>query len=113
MGRPRRAENVNDAVERLHLQAISGLERSFRDLDARAKEGEDVTVHIANVARALAALTAVIRKRETHLKTLVGAMSGEERDALVRAYVAQQPRDRRQALKDWLDSLDEDDRLIP
>lgn len=60
----------------------------------------------ANLARSVAALTGEVRKREAHSRRMVGEMTEDEREALVKAYIAGLPKPRRDQFRKYLEELE-------
>ena len=62
--------------------------------------------HLAYLTKYIAAVMESLRKLEAHDDKTVKGMSPAKKDALVQAYIADLPRDRRAALRAALDELD-------
>lgn len=67
---------------------------------------EDLAAMASNLAKAVASLTAEIRKREAHARKMVGEMTEDERQVLVKAYIASLTKARREEFRKYLEELD-------
>lgn len=79
---------------------------------AESKQPRVMISEVTNLARAIANLTSEMRKSEDYAEAAIGKMSPERRDALVKAYLDELPRDRRRALIEYLGDLDKKESLL-
>lgn len=104
-----------DEVTDLHNHSIRLIKSQLDALEKATKDrgyDEDLAAMAANLARSVATLTAETRKRETHGKKVVDNMPVDERDALVLAYIAEMSKERRAAVRAYLQELEAQERSI-
>ena len=89
-----------------HTQAMvfEGIRKGFID--------PSCLKDLAGVSRALATTTSEIRQRERHTKLKMSKMTDAQRDEAMKSYIADLPKDRRDALRKMIDELDSQENVL-
>lgn len=122
MGRHTKLEAPADGVDDVGLDPEELLRRTIRHLTKllgaveRTLEAGEANPALAresaSVARAMTSLAAELRAREKHEKSMVEAMTPEERRRVVFAFVRELDNDGRAEMRAVLDELDSSERLL-
>lgn len=104
------SDPVQAQIDTLIARAITHLDVCLTSVEETVKAGDAspaVLRESGTVARGIIGLAAELRQQQRHQARMVAAMSPEEQDRLVVAYISDLPKQRRAEIRRLLDDLDD------
>lgn len=96
---------------RISVESLDACVQRVTGMLATEQYEPRLASHLAYLAKHAIMMLGELRKLEAHDQRAVRAMTTEEKDAQILAYVQEMPRDRRAVIRQALDELDADQLL--